>query len=79
MFYIIIDDKIIQIVYCLYLKVLLEAANLLQLQEVKDACVEFLQAQLCLKNCIDTYMLADLYDCTELITRSELYIQQHFS
>ncbi|XP_060857520.1 ring canal kelch homolog [Metopolophium dirhodum] len=60
-------------------RVLLEAANLLQIQEVKDACVEFLQTQLCLTNCIDTYALADLHDCTELIRRSELYIQQHFS
>jgi len=58
---------------------LLPAANLLQLQEVKDACAEFLQKQLCLTNCIDTYALADLHSCTELITRSELYIQQHFS
>ncbi|XP_003247935.1 ring canal kelch homolog [Acyrthosiphon pisum] len=60
-------------------QVLLSASNLLQLQEVKDACCDFLKSQLCPKNCIDINALADLYNCTELLTSSELYIQQHFS
>jgi len=63
----------------LYLKVLLPASNLLQFQEVKDACCDFLQAQLCPTNCIGINALADLHSCMELLTNSELYIQQHFS
>ncbi|XP_060875997.1 ring canal kelch homolog [Metopolophium dirhodum] len=60
-------------------QVLLPASNLLQFQEVKDACCDFLQAQLCPTNCIGINMLADLHSCTELLTSSELYIHQHFS
>ncbi|CAI6361763.1 unnamed protein product [Macrosiphum euphorbiae] len=60
-------------------QVLLPAANLLQLQEVKKACCDFLQAQLCPTKFIEIIELADLHSCTELLTSSELYIQQHFS
>ncbi|XP_060872833.1 LOW QUALITY PROTEIN: kelch-like protein 3 [Metopolophium dirhodum] len=59
--------------------VLLPAANLLQLEEVKDVCCNFLQTQLCPTNCIGIYAIADLHSCTELLTSSELYIQHHFS
>jgi len=58
---------------------LLEAANLLQLQEVKEACCDFLLAQLCPKNSIGINALAVLHSCTKLLTSSELYIQEHFS
>ncbi|XP_060871866.1 kelch-like protein 2 isoform X2 [Metopolophium dirhodum] len=60
------------------LHVLLPASNLLQLQEVKEACCDFLQAQMCPKNCIGINALADLHSCKKLLTSSELYIQQHF-
>ncbi|KAL5236033.1 hypothetical protein ACI65C_003443 [Semiaphis heraclei] len=59
-------------------EVLLAAANLLQLQEVKEACCEFLMAQLCPKNSIGINALADLHSCRKLLTSSELYIQEHF-
>ncbi|XP_029346112.1 ring canal kelch homolog isoform X2 [Acyrthosiphon pisum] len=58
---------------------LLPASNLLQLQEVKEACCDFLQSQLCHTNCIGIYAIADLHSCMKLLTSSELYIQQHFS
>ncbi|XP_001948331.2 kelch-like protein 2 isoform X1 [Acyrthosiphon pisum] len=58
---------------------LLSAANLLQLQEVKEACCNFLQSQLCSTNCFSINAIADLHSCTELLTSSELYIHQHFS
>ncbi|XP_003242520.1 kelch-like protein 2 isoform X2 [Acyrthosiphon pisum] len=58
---------------------LLPVANLLQLQEVKEVCCDFLQTQLCPTNCIGIYDIADLHSCTKLLTNSELYIQQHFS
>ncbi|XP_008183072.2 kelch-like protein 3 [Acyrthosiphon pisum] len=58
---------------------LLSAANLLQLQEVKDACCDFLETQLCSTNCIGINKIADFHSCTKLLTSSELYIRQHFS
>ncbi|XP_029344870.1 kelch-like protein 2 isoform X2 [Acyrthosiphon pisum] len=58
---------------------LLAASNLLQLQEVKNACCDFLQAQICPTNVIGIIAIADLHDCTKLLTRSELYFKQHFS
>eukprot|EP00102_Acyrthosiphon_pisum_P021156 XP_016658366.1 PREDICTED: kelch-like protein 2 [Acyrthosiphon pisum] len=60
-------------------QVLLPAANLLQLQEVKDVCCDFLQSQLGPTNCIGIYDIADLHSCTKLSTSSELFIQRHFS
>eukprot|EP00102_Acyrthosiphon_pisum_P026770 XP_016663980.1 PREDICTED: kelch-like protein 2 [Acyrthosiphon pisum] len=60
-------------------QVLLQAADLLQLQEVKDVCCDFLEKQLCSTNCIGIKEIADLHSCTKLLTNSELYIQQHFS
>ncbi|XP_060857046.1 kelch-like protein 2 [Metopolophium dirhodum] len=60
-------------------QVLLPGANLLQLEEVKEACCDFLQTQLCPANCIDINAIANLYNCTELLTSSEQYIQQHYS
>eukprot|EP00102_Acyrthosiphon_pisum_P020921 XP_016658131.1 PREDICTED: kelch-like protein 2 isoform X2 [Acyrthosiphon pisum] len=58
---------------------LLSAANLLQLQEVKDACCDFLETQLCSTNCIGINKIADFHSCTKLLTSSELYIRQNFS
>ncbi|XP_008178316.1 kelch-like protein 3 isoform X2 [Acyrthosiphon pisum] len=58
---------------------LLAASNLLQLQEIKKACCDFLEAQLCPTNVIGTIALADLHSCTKLLTSSELYFKQHFS
>eukprot|EP00102_Acyrthosiphon_pisum_P026849 XP_016664059.1 PREDICTED: ring canal kelch homolog [Acyrthosiphon pisum] len=60
-------------------QILLSASNLLQLQEVKKACCDFLQTQLCPTNVIGINALADLHGCMQLSTSSELYIQQHFS
>ncbi|XP_008184873.2 kelch-like protein diablo [Acyrthosiphon pisum] len=58
---------------------LLKAVNILQLYEVKDACCDFLQSQLCTTNCIGINAIADLHSCTKLRKISELYILQHFS
>ncbi|XP_016658428.1 ring canal kelch homolog isoform X1 [Acyrthosiphon pisum] len=58
---------------------LLPASNLLQLQEVKEACCDFLQSQLCHTNCIGIFAIADLHSCAKLLTSSKFYIQQHFS
>ncbi|XP_001948815.2 kelch-like protein 3 isoform X2 [Acyrthosiphon pisum] len=60
-------------------QILLPAANLLQLQEIKEACCDFLRTQLHHTNCFGINALADLYSCMELLKSSELYTQQHFS
>ncbi|XP_049826565.1 ring canal kelch homolog isoform X2 [Aethina tumida] len=59
-------------------QVLLPAANLLQLTDVRDACCDFLQAQLHPTNCLGIRAFADLHGCLELLTHSETYIELHF-
>ncbi|XP_015372407.1 PREDICTED: kelch-like protein 2 [Diuraphis noxia] len=57
---------------------LLPAANLLQLDYVKDACVKFLLTQLDPSNCLGIRAFADLHNCLELTTSSEAYIRKKF-
>ncbi|XP_022170913.1 ring canal kelch homolog isoform X2 [Myzus persicae] len=59
-------------------KVLLSAANFLQLDYVKSVCVEFLQSQLNPSNCLGIKAFADLHNCTELFSSSEAYIKKQF-
>ncbi|XP_064458270.1 kelch-like protein 2 [Ornithodoros turicata] len=59
-------------------QVLLPAANLLQLNDVRDACCEFLQAQLHPSNCLGIRAFADLHGCLDLLTQCDSYIEQHF-
>ncbi|EFA08330.1 ring canal kelch homolog [Tribolium castaneum] len=59
-------------------QVLLPAANLLQLTDVRDACCEFLQVQLHPTNCLGIRAFADLHGCLELLAHAESYIEQHF-
>jgi kelch-like protein 2/3 len=59
-------------------KVLLPAANILQLTDVRDACCEFLQAQLHPSNCLGIRAFADLHGCLELLSHADTYIEQHF-
>ncbi|XP_064600633.1 kelch-like protein 2 [Liolophura sinensis] len=60
-------------------QMLLPAANLLQLTEVRDACCDFLQSQLHPSNCLGIRAFADLHACTELLSYSQTYTEQHFS
>uniref|UniRef100_A0A8C2GMH4 Kelch-like family member 2 n=1 Tax=Cyprinus carpio TaxID=7962 RepID=A0A8C2GMH4_CYPCA len=60
-------------------QVLLPAAGLLQLQEVKKACCEFLTTQLHPTNCLGICAFADLHACTELLSLANTYAEQHFS
>lgn len=66
---------------CMYLffQVLLPAANLLQLTDVRDACCDFLQAQLHPTNCLGIRAFADLHGCLDLLSHAESYIEQHFT
>lgn len=59
-------------------QVLLPAANLLQLTDVRDACCVFLQAQLHPTNSLGIRAFADLHGCLELLSQAEGYIEQHF-
>lgn len=60
-------------------QVLLPAANLLQLTDVRDACCDFLEAQLHPSNCLGIRAFADLHGCLELLGHADSYIEQHFS
>lgn len=60
-------------------QVLLPAANLLQLSDVRDACCDFLQSQLHPTNCLGIRAFADLHGCIELLANAETFIEQHFS
>ncbi|XP_022161924.1 ring canal kelch homolog isoform X2 [Myzus persicae] len=57
---------------------LLPAANILQIDFVSNACAEFLKKQLYASNCLGTKAFADLHNCTELLSSSEVYIKKHF-
>lgn len=59
-------------------QVLLPAANLLQLTDVRDACCDFLQAQLHPSNCLGIRAFADLHSCLDLLSYAEAYTEQHF-
>ncbi len=56
---------------------LLTAANLLQLNSVRDACCDFLQCQLHPTNCLGIQRFADMHDCSELLQASRRFTEQH--
>ncbi|XP_043918146.1 kelch-like protein 2 isoform X2 [Protopterus annectens] len=60
-------------------QVLLPAAGLLQLQDVKKACCDFLESQLHSTNCLGIRAFADMHACTELLNRANTYAEQHFA
>ncbi|KFQ52356.1 Kelch-like 2, partial [Pelecanus crispus] len=70
------------------LQVLLPAAGLLQLQDVKRTCCEFLESQLHPINCLGIRAFADMHACTDLLNKANTYAgkvllflqtEQHFS
>uniref|UniRef100_H3ADM7 Kelch like family member 2 n=1 Tax=Latimeria chalumnae TaxID=7897 RepID=H3ADM7_LATCH len=60
-------------------QVLLPAAGLLQLQDIKKTCCEFLESQLHPTNCLGIRAFADMHACTELLNHANTYAEQHFS
>ncbi|KAM9662746.1 kelch-like protein 2 isoform 5-T5 [Morphnus guianensis] len=60
-------------------QVLLPAAGLLQLQDVKRTCCEFLETQLHPINCLGIRAFADMHACTDLLNKANTYAEQHFS
>ncbi|XP_029418514.1 kelch-like protein 2 isoform X3 [Nannospalax galili] len=61
------------------LQVLLPAAGLLQLQDVKKTCCEFLESQLHPVNCLGIRAFADMHACTDLLNKANTYAEQHFA
>ncbi|XP_078087057.1 kelch-like protein 3 isoform X2 [Mustelus asterias] len=59
-------------------QVLLPAASLLQLMDVRTACCDFLQSQLHPTNCLGIRAFADVHTCTELLNEANAYAEQHF-
>uniref|UniRef100_A0A8C0W535 BACK domain-containing protein n=1 Tax=Castor canadensis TaxID=51338 RepID=A0A8C0W535_CASCN len=79
-----IMQKIWLVVGCLsmftcVLQVLLPAAGLLQLQDVKKTCCEFLESQLHPVNCLGIRAFADMHACTDLLNKANTYAEQHFA
>ncbi|ELW72180.1 Kelch-like protein 2 [Tupaia chinensis] len=68
-------------------QVLLPAAGLLQLQDVKKTCCEFLESQLHPVNCLGIRAFADMHACTDLLNKANTYagkwnrcsLKQHFA
>ncbi|PWA18606.1 hypothetical protein CCH79_00005521, partial [Gambusia affinis] len=60
-------------------QVLLPAASLLQLMDVRQVCCDFLQSQLHPTNCLGIRAFADLHTCTQLLSQAHAYAEQHFS
>ncbi len=60
------------------LKAVLTAADLLQLDYVKQVCVEFLQKNLDPSNCLGIKVFADLHNCIELLSNCEEFIKKQF-
>ncbi|KAK1343122.1 hypothetical protein QTO34_015895 [Cnephaeus nilssonii] len=54
-------------------QVLLPAAGLLQLQDVKKTCCEFLESQLHPVNCLGIRAFADMHACTDLLNKANTY------
>jgi len=58
---------------------LLQAANILQINNVHEACCDFFHKQLQASNCLGINELAGIHSSMKLLKSSELYILQHFS
>lgn len=61
------------------MQTLLPAAGLLQLNDVSNACCEFLKSQLHPTNCLGIRAFADMHSCSDLLQAAHLYIEQHFT
>lgn len=58
---------------CVFIQVLLPAASLLQLMDVRQACCDFLQSQLHPSNCLGIRAFADVHTCTQLVGQAHAY------
>ena len=58
---------------------ILQAANLLLVQTVKDACCRFLESRLTITNALAIQLFAEIYACEELHTIASEFIHQNFT
>eukprot|EP00069_Balaena_mysticetus_P006763 bmy_18924T0 len=71
-------SKLIDYIYTAEIEVLLPAASLLQLMDVRQNCCDFLQSQLHPTNCLGIRAFADVHTCTDLLQQANAYAEQHF-
>ena len=57
---------------------LLAGASLIQMTNVRQACVDFLNSSLRPSTCLGIQALADTYTCSDLLHLADEYIYQHF-
>lgn len=60
-------------------EVIISAANMLQMDLVRDRCCQLLFSQLSPANCLQVWHIADLYACADLCIKVENYIHQYFT
>ena len=58
---------------------ILPAASVLQFEEVKRACSEFLRRQLDTDNCLGIKVFAEVHGCTELQSAATVYSSHYFT
>ena len=58
---------------------ILPAASVLQFEEVKEACSEFLRRQLDAGNCLGIKVFAEVHGCNKLQTAATVFSSYHFS
>uniref|UniRef100_A0A1B0A5I6 Kelch-like protein diablo n=1 Tax=Glossina pallidipes TaxID=7398 RepID=A0A1B0A5I6_GLOPL len=60
-------------------RVLLIAANLFELTDVRDGCCSYLRTQLDARNCLGIRNFSDMHGCVKLVNYADTYIQKHFN
>lgn len=60
-------------------QLILPAASVLQFEEVKEACSEFLRRQLDADNCLGIKVFAEVHGCSELQGAATVFSSHHFS
>ncbi|XP_078588625.1 kelch-like protein 38 [Branchiostoma floridae x Branchiostoma japonicum] len=57
---------------------LLEAACMLQFERVQEICCEYLGHHICVTNCLEMWVLADMLGCSELASKAEAVAVRSF-
>ena len=58
--------------------ILLDSANQLSIDGLKNKCCQFLKTSLCVNSCLQIHDVADMYFCVDLSNASRQYICRHF-
>lgn len=60
-------------------RILLTAATRLEVMEVRDGCVQFLNEQLDTSNCLGIRSFGDKHSCEKLVKTCDGYVVDHFT